>query len=1037
MKIRQTRSLISLILAITMLLTGSMLVYAVDLSDLFGDSAVTELQLDADCQILKYVDADALRANKHVARLKNQEQMDTYVFQNRDGTRTVYFMSGPVKYRDSSGIIREKDLTLVQKTGGYGVVSSDMDVLLPLSAETGIEIAHNGLSITLNPENVSFGVKAGTVDGEAYRYADCFGSGIDLVYTPTLTGLKEDIVMERYFGKQQFSFLLETYGLKLYQRDGQYYLAGGENSDDKLWLGDLVIYDAMGKPGTGTMTVETVEERQQYRVTLTVDEAFLESEDTVFPVTVDPTVTVNVSDQTSTGAIEDAAVYLNKPSLNTGTWTYNHIGKYDDNYGVGRTVYRLMGLKNNTSYHNASASEVTSVKLYVKEASGSAYATVNLYAMNSAWTESSVTSGNYGTYDTSTLYASASMGYGYWGEFDITALAKAWKNGSRNIDHGLILVNPNETSTAAEKTVYSSEFGTASYRPYVVATYYAPVELNQTSAEVNIGGTVQLSLTEGTAASWSSSNTYVATVSSSGVVTGVRAGTATITATDAEGYTGTCTVTVKLPEDKYRFNNNSAVLAMSTRKTGDAGESILKGYGSTNAVPAVYGQLWVVDRLSDGYYTISPSYKPSLYLALNTDSDLVIQASCTNAAQWKIYYNMFGYGYVLQNRYTGWYLRMPTLNYDVVSSTTVTTQGYWSLNAQSIPTGIVLYDPQTYAWADTSGTAYMNLDSGLQALCMPLEQGSGSFTITTNSIASCTSTGIITGTKRGTANVTVSASVNGTTRQLSFPLAVYKTISVVSYYDDSFNATYRGYIDEAVDFVNKVYFDEFHLYYEVSGSPTAYRTIDSSYEQCTQSAGCDNDENICGEDCSEHHKNARRMSQKMVEELEANQVAVLWTNHSLEFFCEGSGYFHEPTDAFAATYKDTDPDNQNVYIPRPATHIMHIPETVSEKINAYLAIVLAHEIAHTLRLRETYNGNDLNAYGEVGHEGILDGIGSDTKKCIMGRYNSVSDSSYVDFYNDINSGVESAFCSYCLNKLKGEIPQIPYTLYNALPEETP
>jgi uncharacterized protein YjdB len=48
----------------------------------------------------------------------------------------------------------------------------------------------------------------------------------------------------------------------------------------------------------------------------------------------------------------------------------------------------------------------------------------------------------------------------------------------------------------------------------------------------------------GRAVTWTSSNNNVATVSSTGVVTGVKKGTVTITAT-SEGKSGTASVTVK------------------------------------------------------------------------------------------------------------------------------------------------------------------------------------------------------------------------------------------------------------------------------------------------------------------------------------------------------------------------------------------------------------------------------------------------------------------------------------------------------------
>ena len=80
------------------------------------------------------------------------------------------------------------------------------------------------------------------------------------------------------------------------------------------------------------------------------------------------------------------------------------------------------------------------------------------------------------------------------------------------------------------------------------------VTLDKTSLDLNLGksetltATVTPSNASDKTVTWSSSNTAVATVSSDGVVTGVKAGTATITATTNDGgKTATCAVTVKAP----------------------------------------------------------------------------------------------------------------------------------------------------------------------------------------------------------------------------------------------------------------------------------------------------------------------------------------------------------------------------------------------------------------------------------------------------------------------------------------------------------
>ena len=82
------------------------------------------------------------------------------------------------------------------------------------------------------------------------------------------------------------------------------------------------------------------------------------------------------------------------------------------------------------------------------------------------------------------------------------------------------------------------------------------VSVSPATASLQVNGAVQLVATpkdangtplSGRAVSWSSSNTSVATVSSSGVVTGAAAGAATITAT-SEGQSGSATVTVQAPQ---------------------------------------------------------------------------------------------------------------------------------------------------------------------------------------------------------------------------------------------------------------------------------------------------------------------------------------------------------------------------------------------------------------------------------------------------------------------------------------------------------
>ena len=76
---------------------------------------------------------------------------------------------------------------------------------------------------------------------------------------------------------------------------------------------------------------------------------------------------------------------------------------------------------------------------------------------------------------------------------------------------------------------------------------YAAVKINKTKATVEVGKTVTLKITgakKGTKIKWTTNKKAVATVSSKGVVKGVKAGSAKITAkVGKKNYN--CTVTVK------------------------------------------------------------------------------------------------------------------------------------------------------------------------------------------------------------------------------------------------------------------------------------------------------------------------------------------------------------------------------------------------------------------------------------------------------------------------------------------------------------
>ena len=569
------------------------------------------VQLCEDSGIFRYVDEDTFRQANHVARLTEEETLNTYVFQNRDGTKSVYYMEEDVKYLAADGSIRDKDITLVRAGAGYDVRDNNVSLGIPDSAASGIRVSHAQNSVRLIPLD---GSGNATLEDNSILYADFYGAGIDLKYTPTLSGIKEDIILSAYNGISSFDFQLETGGLYLYENGGQYYLAEQDSEEIAFYLGQIIVYDAIGRPSAGSMTVETVDPGQKYRLTISASVDFLTDPTTVYPVTIDPTITV--TDTMAGGVIEDAPVFSGYPDWNFGNYVYNSIGYIDTAHGVGRVAVKLNGLLNNAQFKAIGEDYIDKVEFCIMD-NGSNYTTINLHALteNSAWTESTVTWNNVGAHGS--VVDSVTVGGNKWASFDITTLAKQWKSGEQNGQCGFILISSEETTLRT--TTRSCEYGSGDYWPYVIVTHSLELSLNCYYKEIQLGGNwglVAYNESGETLAdvSWISNNPYVAEVSANGIITGVGPGEAQITAVDADGNSMSCVVDVRLPNGIYFIQNVHSGYLL------DSGTERMDQVQQT-PFDADIDQYWEIEHVGDGIYTIRACrFSFALYLCANLDN---------------------------------------------------------------------------------------------------------------------------------------------------------------------------------------------------------------------------------------------------------------------------------------------------------------------------------------------------------------------------------------------------------------------------------
>ena len=147
--------------------------------------------------------------------------------------------------------------------------------------------------------------------------------------------------------------------------------------------------------------------------------------------------------------------------------------------------------------------------------------------------------------------------------------------------------------------------------------------------------TVKATATPSATVTYTTSNKAIATVSSTGVVKGIKAGTVTITATTSTGLKTTCKVTVKAPSVK--FAKSSAVVytgKTATVKATLAGVSSVTYKSSNTKIATVHSKTGTVKGIKAGTVTItatSGKLKATYKLTVKNPTFTLTKSSATIA----------------------------------------------------------------------------------------------------------------------------------------------------------------------------------------------------------------------------------------------------------------------------------------------------------------------------------------------------------------------------------------------------------------------
>ena len=399
---------------------------------------------------------------------------DSRTFRNADGTFTTDYFSAPVFYRDAGGSFVPIEAVPVPSASDGIAYQTKAGPVIVRFGDT--STAPNAVSVTRPEDTISFSPKlpatlsavptpmavAPTSDGQHVTYPGVY-PGIDLRYTLLPTGVKEDIVLTKPGGPTIFAFALDLGGLKpTLEADGSISLGDADGVAYRLPR-PFMVDSAPERDGDGARSYGVSYELTQVEGTTVLvvdaDAKWLDAEERVYPVYIDPTFNASLDTFISSGYPS----YNLNAQWNPGEGGYYELwnGRYD---AVSGTNYAFVktGIPSGVSVYSAT------FKVYVQHSYMGATATgIQLGRLTSAFSESQTWNMTHPSY---VALTSTTVADNQWASFNVLSTVQSWVEGTAT-NHGFRIYQAS-TSQTLWKRLRARE--NATNIPYLTVTYAVP-----------------------------------------------------------------------------------------------------------------------------------------------------------------------------------------------------------------------------------------------------------------------------------------------------------------------------------------------------------------------------------------------------------------------------------------------------------------------------------------------------------------------------------------------------------------------------------
>ena len=379
---------------------------------------------------------------------------------NPDGTYTTELYSAPVQYQDSNGHWRDIDSTLVSTTEDgfdYTNKANSFDVLLQDDAASDyMRVEVRGLEFDFELEGADGA--AAQPHGSRLVYPDAL-QGVDLRDDADSEGVKETLVLHDSSAPSNYRFIMtpppdqEVDAQR--NEDGSWSFFIDSMVEPVFVLESPTVFDSSERGEVGARaerraSMDVTELGTGFALDLSVDQGWLDDPARVFPVYLDPTITIQKS---TTETTEDA-------TFEFGCATQ---------VCAGSTGYRLpVGADASSKWRAAlqfdlggipAGATITTAQLQLfydgscisdSSTCGGVSHRIDVHKMTKAWTPESLSSQL--EWDKTAPLASYTLGQGAqaprWLGWDLTPTVKAWLNGTLT-NFGVLVKDSTEASNSS------------------------------------------------------------------------------------------------------------------------------------------------------------------------------------------------------------------------------------------------------------------------------------------------------------------------------------------------------------------------------------------------------------------------------------------------------------------------------------------------------------------------------------------------------------------------------------------------------------